>query len=408
VKPVESGAIDSRAWRIAMVAGESSGDLLGSHLIEALKRGLPAARFFGIGGPKMQAAGFELWYPAETLAVIGLVDVLRKLPSILRVRGELRRRLISTKPDLFIGVDAPDFNLGLERSLKRRGIPTVHYVSPSLWAWRGGRVHKMRRACSKVLCLFPFEPELYAAAGVPASYVGHPLADLLSEHPDRAAAREQFRLPPDRLVIALLPGSRQSELAHMADLFVQTAKLIHRQLKDAQFLVPLTSRETRRQFEDALYRNGAEDLPLTILFGHAHLAMTAADGVLLASGTAALEAALLKRAMVVTYKGSWLSVAYVRSRFYLPYVSLPNILAGRFVVPEILQDDATPEVLAQALVNQVGDKQIRMRQEEVFQTIHEQLRQDAGERAVEALLPLLPTAAAGRGESVRRAREPGA
>ena len=385
----DGASITSRPWRIALVAGEASGDLLGSHLIESLKQRLPAARFFGIGGPKMEAAGLQPWYPAESLAVIGLVEVLGRLPEIVRIRNDLRRRLIADPPDLFIGVDAPDFNLGLERALKAQGITPVHYVSPSVWAWRRKRIHKIRRSCSKILCLFPFEPEIYAQANVPASFVGHPLADMLPEHPDREAAREQFRVPAGRSVIALLPGSRRSELKHMAGLFVQTAKLIHRQLKNAQFLVPLLSRETRREFEDALYRNQAEDLPLTILFGHAHLAMTAADGVLLASGTAALEAALLKRPMVVTYRGPRLSYAIARSKIYLPYVSLPNVLAGRFVVPEIFQDEATPEVLAQALLNQIGDKEVRLRQEEVFQDIHARLRQNSGERVVDALLPLL-------------------
>ena len=385
----EGAANLSRPWRIAVVAGEASGDLLGAHLIESLKHRLPAARFFGIGGPKMVAAGFEVWYPAEELAVIGFVEVLRRLPSLLHIRSELRRRLLAEPPDLFIGVDAPDFNLALEQALRARGITAVHYVSPSLWAWRRERIHKMKRACAKVLCLFPFEPEIYEQAGIPASYVGHLLADMLPDRPDRAAAREQFRLPAGRSAIALLPGSRLSELKHMADLFVQTAKLIHRQLKNDQFLVPLLSRETRREFEEALYRNQAEDLPLTILFGHAHLAMTACDGVLLASGTAALEAALLKRPMVVTYRGPKLSYAIARSKVYLPYVSLPNVLAGRFVVPEIFQDEATPEVLAQALVNQIGDKQVRQRQDEVFQDIHDRLRQNAGERLVDALLPLL-------------------
>jgi len=387
--PAEGGETSERAWRIALVAGEASGDLLGSHLIEALKQRVPAAHFFGIGGPKMEAAGFEPWYPAEALAVRGYVEALRQLPSIFGIHRDLRRRLLAAPPDLFIGIDAPDFNLALERALKARGITTVHYVSPSLWAWRSERIHKMKHACAKVLCLFPFEPELYRQVGIPASYVGHPLADMLPDAPDRAAARDQFRVPAGRRVIALLPGSRQSELKYMADLFVQTAKLIQRQLKNAQFLVPLLSRETRRQFEDALYRNQGEDLPLTILFGHAHLAMTASDGVLLASGTAALEAALLKCPMVVTYKVPWLSYAIGRRKVFVPYVSLPNTLAGRFVVPEILQDDATPEVLAQALVNQVGDKEVRLRQERVFQEMHTTLRRNTGERAVEAILPLL-------------------
>ncbi len=403
---MEGGASAARAWRIALVAGEASGDLLGAHLVETLRQRLPAAHFFGIGGPKMQAAGFDPWYPAEALAVRGYVEVLRRLPSILRIRSELRHRLIADPPDLFIGVDAPDFNLGVEEALKARGIATVHYVSPSLWAWRGERIHKIKRAADKVLCLFPFEPEIYAQAGIPASYVGHPLADMLPDNPDRAAAREQFRLSASRSVVALLPGSRQSELKHMGDLFVQTAKLIHRQLKHVQFLVPLLSRETRRQFEDALYRNQGEDLPLTILFGHAHLAMTASDAVLLASGTAALEAALIKRPMVVTYKMPWLTYVIGRGKVTVPYVSLPNILAGRFIVPEIFQDEATPEVLAQAVVNQIGDKEVRLRLERQFQTIHDRLRQNAGERAVEALLPLLVGTAPGAGPTGPMARVP--
>ena len=406
---MRGAASATRAWRIALVAGEASGDLLAAHLIEALKQHLPAARFFGIGGPKMQAAGFDAWYPAEALAVRGYVEVLRQLPSIVRIRSELRRRLLADPPDLFIGVDAPDFNLGLEEALKVRGITTVQYVSPSLWAWRGERIHKMKRACAKVLCLFPFEPELYAKAGIPAAYVGHPLADMLPDNPDRATAREQFRIPAARSVITLMPGSRQSELKHMAGLFLQTAKLIHRQMHNIQFLVPLVSRETRSQFEEALYHNQAEDLPLTILFGHAHLAMTAADAVLLASGTAALEAALLKRPMVVTYKMPWLTYAIGRHKVVSPYVSLPNVLAGRFVVPEIFQDEATAEVLAQALVNQIGDKEVRLRQEREFQSIHDRLRQNTGERVVEALLPMLveTTSSADRTGAMARVPEAG-
>jgi lipid-A-disaccharide synthase len=379
------------------VAGEASGDLLGAHLVQALKQRLPAAKFFGIGGPKMQAAGFDAWFASEVLAVRGYVEVLRRLPSILRVRAELKRRLIAEPPDLFIGVDAPDFNLSIEEALKSRGVATVHYVSPSLWAWRGERIHKMKRSADKVLCLFPFEPALYEKVGMPAAYVGHPLADMLPEHPDRGAAREQFRINAGRTVVALMPGSRQVEVEYMADTFIQVAKLIQRQIKNAQFLVPLVSRETRRQFEDAIYRNQAEDLPITILFGHAHLAITASDGVLLASGTATLEAALLKRPMLVTYKAPRLSFMIARPKIKVPYVALPNILAGRFVVPEIFQDDATPEVLAQALINQITDKEVRLRQESVFQAIHRNLRQNTAERVVDAILPMLSRGAPASG-----------
>jgi lipid-A-disaccharide synthase len=274
----QTQATAKRAYRIAMVAGEASGDLLGAHLIRALRARLPDARFMGIGGPKMQGAGFDVWYPAESLAVRGYVEVLRQLPGILRIRKNLRKRLLAEPPDLFIGVDAPDFNLSLERALRARGITTVHYVSPSVWAWRRERVPGIKRSVDKMLCLFPFEPEIYEKADIASAYVGHPLADMLPNKPDRDGAREQFRIPPARTVIALLPGSRQSELKHMAALFIDTAKLIHRQVHDVQFLVPLVSRETRRQFEDELYRRNAENLPLTILFGHAHMAMTAADG----------------------------------------------------------------------------------------------------------------------------------
>ncbi|HTT37342.1 MAG TPA: lipid-A-disaccharide synthase [Burkholderiales bacterium] len=382
----------SRPLRVAMVAGEASGDFLGAHVLSALKERVPAAQFFGIGGPRMQAAGFDVWWPAAALSVQGYVEALSEIPSILKIRRQLRRRLLEDPPDLFIGVDAPDFNLGLEEALHRRGVTTVHYVSPSLWAWRGERIHKMKRAVSKVLCLFPFEPEIYHRAGIPAAYVGHPLADVLPEKPDRDAAREQFRIPRGQTVVALLPGSRRGELQRMADLFVQTAKLVHRQIKNVHFLVPLISRETRRQFENALYHNDAETLPLTLLFGHAHLAMTAADVVLLASGTATLEAALLKRPMVVTYKVLWLSYWIRRPEFYLPYFALPNILAGRFVVPEILQDEATPEVLCQALTNQVFDKVVRSRLEREFTTLHDRLRQNTGERVVAELLPLIQKA----------------
>jgi lipid-A-disaccharide synthase len=389
--------------RVAMVAGEASGDQLGAHLVAALEQALPGTRFHGIGGPRMQAEGFDAWYPAEALAVRGYVEVLRHLPQILRIRNELSARLIADPPDLFIGIDAPDFNLGLAERLHRHGIRTVQYVAPQIWAWRASRVHQIKRAIDQVLCLFPFEAPLLQQHQIPARYVGHPLADQLPEVPNREAAREQFRLSGNQLVVALLPGSRQSELEYMSDLFVRTARMIAKQVRNVHFLVPLQSRPTRTLFEQALYRNDAQDLPLTILFGHAHMAMTAADGVLLASGTAALEAALLKRTMVVTYRASPVTVAAVRRRGYkLPYASLPNILAGRFVVPEILQDDATPENLAQALLNQIGDKAVRSRQERVFLELHRQLRQNTGERVLEALLPMLAQPGGARRAPVAR------
>lgn len=380
---------NTRAITVAMVAGEASGDLLGAHLIQALKKRLPNAVFVGVGGPRMEAEGMRVLYPMEKLAVRGYVEVLRHYREIVGIRKRLIRRWSVEKPDIFIGIDAPDFNLHLEQKLKQRGVPAVHYVSPSIWAWRGERIKKISRAVSHVLALFPFEKPLYDKAGVPATYVGHPLADMLPEKPDRLAMREQLKLPKQCTVIAMLPGSRQSELQAMADLFIRTAKLIAQQQPEARFLVPLVSRETRLMFEETLYRLEAADLPVTILFGHAHDAMIASDVVLVASGTATLEAALLKRPMVITYKMPSLSWRIIRRKKYQPYVGLPNILAGRFVVPELIQDDATPENLAQALMNQVQDKTVTERLEQLFTGMHHVLRQNTAERAADAVLAQL-------------------
>ena len=375
--------------RIAMVAGEESGDQLAAPLIAALRRRLPGARFFGIGGAAMQSHGFESWYSMETLSVRGYAEAVRSIPRILSIRRGLKARLLSDPPDVFIGVDAPDFNLALEESLRNAGVPTVHYVSPSIWAWRGERIHRIKRAADRVLTLFPFEVPLYERAGVPVTYVGHPYADELPEVADRDAAREQLRLPTGPPVFALLPGSRQGELVQHAGLFVETAKRIRAQLPEARFLIPLSSRATRRQFLQALYDCDAGELPATVLFGHARVAMTAADVVLVASGTAALEAALLGRPMVITYRVPALTWRLMWPRRYLPYVGLPNVLAGRFVVPEILQQAATAENLAQALINQLHDKFVRERQISMFGHLYRQLRRGAADCAAEAVLPVI-------------------
>ncbi|HEX4985148.1 MAG TPA: lipid-A-disaccharide synthase [Burkholderiales bacterium] len=397
--------MSGRHIRIALVAGEASGDLLGAHLLEALKQRIPHLEAFGIGGPRMQSAGMQSWYPMEWFAVRGYVEVIRSLPKLVRVRRELRRRLIADPPDLFIGIDAPDFNIGLELALRAAGIATVHYVSPSIWAWRMERIHKIKRAVDKVLALFPFEPAIYERAGVPVAYVGHPLADEIPEVPDRLGAREQMRIPPKRTVIAVLPGSRQSEVREMGGLFVATARLVAEQVPDAHFLVPLVSRETRNIFEEAVYLQKAEDLPITILFGHAHMAMTAADAVLVASGTATLEAALLKRPMVISYRMPRVSAWIMKRKGLVPYVGLPNILAGEFVVPELLQDDATAENLAQALCNQLQDKEVRRRLEHRFLDIHRSLKQGTAARAVDAILPMLKAMRAPVPVSAAPARE---
>lgn len=380
----------ARPLKIAMVAGEASGDLLASHLIQALKTRLPDAEFFGIGGPRMCGQGFDAWYPLETLAVRGYVEVLRHYREIAGIRNALRRRLLADPPDVFIGVDAPDFNLALEKALKQRGVPSIHYVSPSIWAWRGKRIHKIGASVSRVLALFPFEPALYEKAGIPVSFVGHPLADMIPLEDGRAKARELLDLAPDLPVFALLPGSRQSELKYMGDTVIQTAREIHRRLPSARFLVPLATRETRLMFETAMYRCQAGDLPIRMLFGHSHDAMMAADAVLVASGTATLEAALLKRPMAIVYKMASLSHRLMKRMGYLPYIGLPNILAGQFVVPEFIQDDATPQNLAQALLNYYSDKTVCGRIAEVFTDIHRQLKQDTAEKAADAVLGTLP------------------
>lgn len=298
----------NQAVRIAMVAGETSSDLLASRLMRALRIHFPEASFYGIGGGKMQAEGFDVLWPSELLSVHGFVDALRHYRALSAVREKFYQHLLAEPPDIFIGVDAPDFNFGLETKLKAAGITTVHYISPSIWAWRGGRIHKIARAVDHMLCLFPFEPDLYQKAGIPATYVGHPLADELPMQPDRAAARVKLELPAQVPVFALLPGSRQSEVRHLALSFIETAQLLQNQYPNAQFLVPLATVETQQLFEDALaayYSRQNRALPalaLRVVANHSWEVMTAADVVLVASGTASLEAALIKRPMVISYK----------------------------------------------------------------------------------------------------------
>jgi len=374
---------------IGIVAGEASGDLLGSHLIRAIKKHRPDVEFIGIAGPKMMGEGAKTLFPIEKLSVRGYVEVLRHLPGLLKIRRQLRRHFLDNPPDLFIGIDAPDFNFALERSLKRKGIRTIHYVSPSIWAWRKGRMGKIKRAVSHMLALFPFEPELYVRADVPVTYVGHPLADFIPLNPDAEAARENLKIKPEKLVITLLPGSRQSEVQQLAELYVKTARLIFEKRPEAQFLVPLITRETRTIFERALYANEGQELPVQILFGHAHLAMEAADAVIVASGTATLEAALYKRPMIITYRMPGLSWQILKRMNYLPYVGLPNILAQRFVVPELLQHDATPEKLSETMLKMLNDKAECRNIRSEFTRMHESLRQNAEERAAQAVLAYL-------------------
>jgi lipid-A-disaccharide synthase len=379
--------------RIAMVAGEASGDLLAAHLISALRQCMPGASFMGIGGPRMQAEGFDAWWPAEKLAVRGYVEVLRHYREITGIRARLAQRLEHERPDLFIGVDAPDFNLDLETRLRAGGMRTCHYVSPSIWAWRGGRIEKIRRAADHVMCLFPFEEALYADAGIAATYVGHPMADLIraeaSDAAARCAARKALDLPADRPVIALLPGSRQSELHALARRFVDVARRIATARPSVHFVVPLASPETEAIWLAAQAGEAGTSLPITLASRASHQALAACDTALVASGTATLEAALFRRPMVIAYNMSPLSWFLMKRMKYQPYVGLPNILCGQFVVPEFLQDDATPANLAQALCNLLDDRPLCERIASRFAQLHEQLRQDNAMRAADAVAALL-------------------
>lgn len=371
--------------RIAMVAGEASGDLLGSLLMDALKKRLPGAQFVGIGGPKMESLGFQSWYSMDRLSVMGFIDALKRYRELSGMRRALFKRLQKEGVDAFIGIDAPDFNLWLEKRFKQAGTPAIHYVSPSVWAWRGGRIKRIGQSVSEVLALFPFEPPIYQKHGIPVTYVGHPLADFIPLEDCRAEGRARLNLNPQHKVFAFLPGSRESEVRHLAPVFIDTARLLLERFPDARFLVPFANRASRAIFEAAIWKAEARELPMMLMFGHSHEAMAAADAVLVASGTATLEAALFKRAMVITYRMSKWSYRLMRRLAYLPYVGLPNILAGRFVVPEFIQDDATPENLAQALGNWVVDKVALEKLEHFYHALHASLQQNNAERAAAAI-----------------------
>lgn len=375
--------------KIAIVAGEASGDLLGSHLIKALKNKRPDLDFFGIAGPKMQAQGAKTLYAIERLSVRGYVEVIKHLWGLLKLRRDLVKTILSEKPALFIGIDAPDFNFSLEKKLKTHGIPTIHYVSPSIWAWRGGRLAKIKRAVTHLLALFPFEPKIYSDANIPVTYVGHPSADIFPMTPDIVAARETLKIEPHQTVITLMPGSRQSEVSQHADLLIKTVQLLLQKMPETVFLTPVITRETRELFERAIYKNNAQGLSIQILFGHADLAIAAADIVIVASGTATLEVALLKKPMVIIYKMPNLSWQILKRMRYQPYIGLPNILAGRFVVPELLQDDATPEKLSAVTLNLLNDKTYLKEINDTFVHIHHQLKQNTAEKAANAILAYL-------------------
>jgi lipid-A-disaccharide synthase len=384
--------------KIAIVAGEASGDMLGYHLMQALKAERSDLTFIGIAGPKMIGLGAKSLYPMERLSVRGYVEVLKHLFGLIKLRKNLLAQLIEEKPDVFIGIDAPDFNFWLEKKLKSKGIPTIHYVSPSIWAWRKGRIRKIKCAVTHMLALFPFEQAIYENSKIPVDYIGHPLADVLPLEPQVAQTRALLKINTGTIVIAMLPGSRQSEVSQHAGLFVETALLIQKEYEETQtnvvqFLVPLITRETRNIFQkaiDAMIAAHPEtNLNMQIMFGHAHDAMEAADIVIVASGTATLEAALLKKPMVITYRMPFLSWQILKRMKYLPYVGLPNILAGKFLVPELLQKDATPQKLAETTLKLLGDKNHQKELKQAFTEIHLSLKQNSAQKAAKAILSYL-------------------
>ncbi|WP_165089944.1 lipid-A-disaccharide synthase [Neisseria yangbaofengii] len=371
---------------IAICVGEASGDLLGAHLIRALKQRCPDAEFIGIGGERMKAEGFESLYDQEKLAVRGFVEVVKRLPEILKIRNGIVNDLIRIKPDVFVGIDAPDFNLGVAEKLKAAGIPTVHYVSPSVWAWRRGRVNKIVHQANKVLCLFPMEPQLYLEAGGQAEFVGHPMAQTMPLEADRQAARVQLGLPSEIPVFALMPGSRVSEIDYMAPIFFQTALLLLEKYPQAQFVLPVATAATRSRLAEMLAQAEFAHLPLTLVDKQSDVVCTAADVVLVTSGTATLEVALCKRPMVISYKISPMTYAYVKRKVNVPHVGLPNILLNKEAVPELLQHDATPGKLAAAVAHWYEHPAAVAQLKQDFRALHELLKKDTAALAAEAVL----------------------
>lgn len=374
---------------IAVVAGETSGDLLAARLLSGLRPQLPTAHLHGIGGARMADYGFVSDWPMEKLSVRGLFEVLAHYRDIKAIQTALRDQLLRERPAAFIGVDAPDFNLGLEVALKQAGIPTMHFISPSIWAWRGGRIKKIGRAVSHMLVIFPFEEVIYRTAGIPATYVGHPLAEVIPLQPDVAAARAVLGLSGTASVVALLPGSRMSEIKYNSVAFLSAARLLAVRDPAVRFVVPMAGQAQREYFETLMVGAGLSNLPLQILDGHSHTAIAAADAVLVASGTATLEVALYKKPMVIAYKMMAASWHVMRHMGYQPWVGLPNILAGEFVVPELLQHAATPEAIADALWHQLNDDNARLRLIQRFTDMHHSLLRDTARLSAGAVLEMI-------------------
>ena len=380
----------TEAPRFGLVAGEASGDLLASLLLQGLRERWPGMHAAGIGGPRMLAEGFEAWWPSEKLSVFGYVDALRHYRELVGIRNALRDRLLVDRPDVFIGVDAPDFNFGLETPLKSAGIRTVHFVCPSIWAWRGERVKKLAVAADHVLCLFPFEPALLARNGVAASFVGHPLADTIPLQVPREQARTALGIGREDTVVALLPGSRRSEIRYIAPALLQAAALMARRRPGLRFLLPVAP--GLREIVEPLLTQHAAGTTIELLDGRSHDVLAACEVTLIASGTATLEAALFKRPMVITYRMHWLNWQYMKRRAYQPWFGLPNVLSGEFIVPELLQDAATPEALAREAEAWLDDAPRRDALARRLNDLHLTLRQDTARRAGDAIAKVIQEA----------------
>ncbi|MBP6701423.1 MAG: lipid-A-disaccharide synthase [Halioglobus sp.] len=373
--------------RIGVLAGEASGDMLGARVLAALRQRFPELLVEGIGGPLMEAQGLRSMAPMERLSVMGLVEPLLRLPELLRIRREVLAHFTANPPDLFLGIDSPDFNLRLEQQLRARGVTTAHLVSPSVWAWRAGRVRRIKRAVDLMLCLFPFETAIYRQHAVPAQFVGHPLADEITLQPDRAAARHALGLAPTARVLALLPGSRGGEVRLLAPLFLQTAALLRQADPDLALVLPAASPAREEQLQRLLADTATAGV--TLVRGRSREVIAASDAILLASGTATLEAALLRRPMVVAYRMGALSWLLLKQLVKTPYVALPNILAGRALVPELLQGSATPAAMAQALQPLLSGGAAAQAQLEAFDAIRRDLSHGFAERAAAALAALV-------------------
>ena len=374
---------------VALVAGEVSGDMLAARLLAGLRPHLPGARFHGIGGPRMQEQGFVSELPMDKLTVRGLLAVIPRYREIKAIQNALRDRLLADRPAVFIGADYPGFNLGLEMQLKQAGIPTVHFVSPQIWAWRGGRIKKIIKSVSHMLVIFPFEEEIYRNAGVPVTYIGHPLAEVIPLQPDQAAARSKLGLPQDVRVVTVMPGSRMGELKYISAPFVGAVKLLAQRDPDLRFVVPMAGERQRAYFTELVAAAGLQDVKIDLVDGQSHTAIEAADAVLVASGTATLEVALYKKPMVIAYKVMALEWHIIKNMGYQPWIGLPNILAREFVVPEFLQGAATPQALADAMWQQLNDAPNRVRLVQRFTDMHHSLKRDSAAESAAAVMRII-------------------